>query len=95
MAVCSVKAFALLCEKMVQSSSKSSITVSAIIFTPPKPTTPITLHKTSGRALPLAIAPVFSMGCLLRSVAIVLFSRGAIGEEIRAPSALVIPPLVR
>ena len=43
-------------------------------------------------ALPVAIAAGPSVGCLPRSVASVLLSRGATGGEIRALAALVMPP---
>ena len=46
----------------------------------------------SACALPVAIAAESSVGCLLRSVASVLLSRGTAGGEIRALAALVMPP---
>ena len=46
----------------------------------------------SACALPVAIATGSSVGCLPRSVASVLLSRGAAGGEIRALAALVMPP---
>ena len=43
-------------------------------------------------ALPVAIAAGSSVGCLPRSVASVLLSRGPAGGEIRTLAALVMPP---
>ena len=51
------------------------------------------LARCSACALPVAIAAGSSVGCLLRSVASALLSRGAAGGEIRALAALVMPPL--
>ena len=48
--------------------------------------------RRSACALPVAIAAGSSVGCLPRSVASVLLSRGAAGGEIRAFAALVMPP---
>ena len=48
--------------------------------------------RRSACALPDAIAAGSSVGCLPRSVARVLLSRGAAGGETRALAALVMPP---
>ena len=55
------------------------------------PTTAIP-ERRSACVLPVAIAAGSSVGCLPRSVASVLLSRGAAGGEIRALAALVMPP---
>ena len=56
------------------------------------PTAVMPAHR-SACDLPVAIAAGSSVGCLLRSVASVLLSRGAAGGEIRALAALMMPPL--
>ena len=56
------------------------------------PPTAVMPARRSACALPAPIAAGSSVGCLPRSVASVLLSRGAAGGETRALAALVIPP---
>ena len=76
--------------EMYPFSSKASAVTSACC--PCVLTSIIIPVRCSARGFPPAIAAGFSLGCLLRSVASVLYSRGAAGVNIRVLAALVIPP---
>ncbi|CAM9208726.1 unnamed protein product [Ascophyllum nodosum] len=103
------KVFGPLYERMVQPSSKPSVTVSAIISTPPETATPYCPQgwKQSASFVPYRwqkTAPItlrktspHATGLAFcpnaESVAGALLSLGAAGGEIRALAALVMPPL--